>query len=244
MAALIELDQVSFSAQNQQVVRNLSHRFEEGTTTALVGPSGCGKSTMLKLSAGLLIPTQGEVSFRGRGLTRMSRAENLEFRREGAVVFQDSALWANQSLYQTLELPLWVQFPGMSRTEREDRIREVLDAVGWRRDLAVRPARLSMGEQKLAAFARALVCRPSLLFLDEWTESLDDTAARRLTALVKKRQEAGHTIVFVSHDFRIIQDLADHIIMMLGGQIFLKITREQINSDEDLARYVEQGIAS
>jgi ABC-type multidrug transport system ATPase subunit len=243
MAVVIEMKNVSFVAQNRLVIRDFSHQFEEGKTTALVGPSGSGKSTVLKLSAGLLVPSSGEVSFRGRDIFYMDRRETLDFRREGAVVFQDSALWANQTLYQSLELPLRIHFPEMTGRERDDRIRVVLEEVGFRRDLSVRPAALSMGEQKLIAFARAVICRPSLLFLDEWTESLDESSAQRLVQLVRHQQQEGHTVVFVSHDFRIIKDLADYVLMILGGQFFLKFSRQQMEEDEDLARYVERGIA-
>jgi ABC-type multidrug transport system ATPase subunit len=244
MAVIIELKNISFSAQNQAIVRDFSCQFDEGKTTALVGPSGGGKSSVLKLAAGLLIPTGGDVFFRGRNIAHMNRKENLDFRREGAVVFQDSALWANQDLFQILELPLRVHFPGMSREEREIRIREVLKDVGYTRELSKRPAMLSMGEQKLIAFARALICRPTLFFLDEWTESLDDTAAQRLISIVKRRQQEHNTILLVSHDFKIIKDLADYIFMILGGRLFLKLTREQIAQDSDMARYIEKGIAS
>jgi ABC-type multidrug transport system ATPase subunit len=244
MRTIIELKNVSFLAQNREIVQNFSCQFEEGKTTALVGPSGSGKSTVLKLAAGILVPAQGEIIFRGREISRMNRNQNLDFRREGAVVFQDSALWANQTLYQILELPLRIHFPGMSKADRENRIQETLKAVGYKGELFIRPASLSMGEQKLIAFARALLCRPALLFLDEWTESLDDTAARRLIDLVKDFQKERNTIIFVSHDFRIIKSLADYVIMLLGGQIFLSLSREQIAQDEDLARYVEKGIAS
>jgi ABC-type multidrug transport system ATPase subunit len=174
----------------------------------------------------------------------MSRRENLDFRREGAVVFQDSALWANQDLYHILELPLRVHFPDMPEKEREGRIREVLRDVGYTKELSKRPAMLSMGEQKVIAFARALICRPGLFFLDEWTESLDDTAAQRLIAIVKRQQEEHNTIILVSHDFKLIKDLADYVFMILGGQLFLKLTREQIAQDENMARYIEKGIAS
>jgi ABC-type multidrug transport system ATPase subunit len=160
------------------------------------------------------------------------------------MVFQDSALWANQTLYQCLELPLRIHFPEMTRHERENRIQAVLHDVGYKRDLSVRPSALSMGEQKLIAFARAMVCRPGLLFLDEWTESLDDSSAQRLVQLVQRQQQEQHTVVFVSHDFRIVKSLADYVLMILGGQFFLKFSREQIEGDEDLARYVERGIAS
>jgi ABC-type multidrug transport system ATPase subunit len=244
MPVLLELDNVSFSAQNRLVVKNFSHQFEEGKTTALVGPSGSGKSTILKLSAGLLVPSGGEVRYRGLNVFNMNRTGNLEFHRWGSMVFQDSALWANQDLYRILELPLRIHFPRMSGQERENRIQEVLGEVGYRRDLSIRPAALSMGEQKLIAFARAIIIRPRLLYLDEWTESLDDSAAQRLIGLVRRMQKEKNTIIFVSHDFRIVKDLADYVLMILGGQFFLKFSREQMAEDEDLARYVEKGIAS
>jgi ABC-type multidrug transport system ATPase subunit len=174
----------------------------------------------------------------------MNRSETLDFRREAAVVFQDSALWSNQSLFQILELPLRIHFPAMTRKERERRVEAVVSEVGYKKDLGIRPARLSMGEQKLLGFARALVCRPRLLFLDEWTESLDENAAQRLIGLVRNRQQVGDSIILVSHDIRIINDLADVVVMVLGGQAFLRLTREQISTDEDLKRYVERGMAS
>jgi ABC-type multidrug transport system ATPase subunit len=244
MAGIIELKNISFSAQSRKLVRGVSFVFEEGIATALVGPSGCGKSTILKLAAGLLVPDQGEVLYQGIDVSNMNHMENLAFRREGAVVFQDSALWANQNLFQILELPLRIHFPAMTKRERTFRIEAVVAEVGYRKDLGVRPAQLSMGEQKLIAFARALICRPRLLFLDEWTESLDENAAQRLIGLVRKRRSEGVSIIFVCHNMRIVNELADIVLMVLGGQLFLQITKEQIAEDEDLRRYVEMGIAS
>jgi len=243
MAGTIEMKDVSFIAQNRLIVKNFSFPFEEGKTTALVGPSGSGKSTVLKLSAGLLVPNKGQVSYKNRDIHTMNRLEILDFRREASMVFQDSALWSNQNLFQILELPLRIHFPEMSVSERKYRIHEVLRDVGYRRDLAIRPAQLSMGEQKLIAFARAMICRPNLLFLDEWTESLDDSAGKRLIKLVQRHQKEKNTVVFVSHDFRIVRTLADYILMVLDGQLFLRISREQIEEDEDIAQYVERGIA-
>ena len=238
------LKNVSFSAQQQPLVRDVSFEFEAGKATALVGPSGGGKSTLLKLAAGLMAPDAGEVLYRGKNVALMNRAENLEFRREGAVVFQDSALWANQTLFQTLELPLRLHFPAMTRKEREWRIAAVVAEVGFKKDLGIRPAQLSTGEQKLLGFARALICRPGLLYLDEWTESLDESAARRLIGIVRQRRCDGVSIIFITHDIRIINDIADVVVMVLGGRIFLRLTREQIAADADLRRYVEQGMAS
>jgi ABC-type multidrug transport system ATPase subunit len=174
----------------------------------------------------------------------MNRRETLEFREEAAFVFQDSALWANQNLLQILELPLQIHFPRMSQAERKGRIEEVLKEVGYKKELAIRPSMLSMGEQKLIAFARALVCRPRLLFLDEWTESLDGSAAQRLINLVKVRQEAHDTVIFVSHNLGIIRDMADRVLMIQDGKLHITLTREQLDSDAHLAQYLEKGLAS
>jgi len=244
MSCIIELKNINFSAQGRRIVRDLSFCFEEGKATALVGPSGSGKSTVLKLAAGLFPPGEGEVLFKGRNVARMNQQENLAFRREAAVVFQDSALWANQNLFQILELPLRMHFPSMSRKEREKRIETVVNEVGYKKELGIRPAGLSMGEQKLIAFARALVCHPRLLYLDEWTESLDQHSAQRLIDLVKKLKDQGVSTILVSHNIQVIHEVADIAVMVLGGQIFLRLTKEQIDSDEDLSRYIERGMTT
>jgi ABC-type lipoprotein export system ATPase subunit len=243
MEPLIRLNNVSFTGQNVRIIHRISLDIDEGKTTALVGASGCGKSTLLKLCAGLLIPTSGEVYYRGKNISAMNRQQTMEFRRESAFVFQDSALWANQTLYQSLELPLKIHRPELSDAQRKEQIQKVMSEVGYRRDLQTRPSALSMGEQKLIGFARAIMCSPSLLFLDEWTESLDDSAANRLVSLVKRRQMDNNTIVFISHNPGLIKSLAQIVIVIIGGHVYLKLTAEQIREDADLAELVEKGIA-
>jgi len=244
MAGIIELDKVTFSADGNIIVREFSYSFEEGKTTAIVGPSGSGKSTVLKLAAGILVPTEGVVNFRGNDIFAMSRQENLDFRREASMVFQDAALWANQNLDENLNLPLLTHFPEMSAADRKRRVNEVLGQVGYKRALNMRPSQLSMGEQKLIAFARALLCRPKLLFLDEWTESLDDSAANRAAQIVRRHRQEGNSVIFVSHDFRFVKGLADYIVMIVGGAFSSVVTHEQIENDEDLANRIESGITS
>jgi ABC-type multidrug transport system ATPase subunit len=241
MGSLVELRNVSFAAQNTVIVEGVSAQFGEGTAAALIGPSGGGKSTVLKLAAGLLVPAAGEVFYRGKDIAAMNRQQNLDFRREAAVVFQDSALWSNQNLNQILELPLKIHFPEMKEEERAARIREVCAQAGYRKSLEIRPALLSMGEQKLVAFARAMLCRPRLLFLDEWTESLDDDAARRLVRLVRQFRTAGNTVIFVSHDMNLVTELADYVIMISGGKKTLEIPGKDIKDNVLIGRMMEAG---
>ncbi len=240
---VVELEEATFAAQGKVVVEGVTLPFEEGKTTALVGPSGGGKSTVLKLAAGLIVPTDGVARFRGQDISTMNRAARMAFRKESAFVFQDSALWANQNLRQILELPLKTHFPEIGKKELDARVREVCALVGYRKDIDIRPSQLSMGEQKLIAFARAMTCEPRLLFLDEWTESLDDNAARRLVALVRKRQEAGTTVIFVSHNLGIIREIAHGISMIVDGKLSLSVTAEEFANNGNLSRTIEKGIA-
>jgi ABC-type multidrug transport system ATPase subunit len=242
-STIIELKDVSFSTQEAEVLKNVSYSYEEGKTTALIGPAGSGKSMMLKLSAGLLLPSLGTVLYKEQDIALMNRQQNLIFRKESAVVFQDSALWVNQNIYQILELPLKIHFPEWSKEKIGQRITEVLSLAGYKRDVYIRPSSLSMGEQKLIAFARAMLCVPTLLFLDEWTESLDDSAVKRLITIVRQMKESNCTIIFVSHDLRIIKDLADYILLIVNGKLTLSLTKEQITEDDSIARIIEKEIA-
>ncbi|WP_461255937.1 ATP-binding cassette domain-containing protein [Treponema sp. R80B11-R83G3] len=245
MENIIELDNIHFSDHDgRKIIQGVSIKYQPGKTTAIVGPSGGGKSTVLKLSAGLLQPSHGEVLYKGQNIALMNRSENLEFRREGAFVFQDSALWANMDLFQIMELPLKIHYPKMTKQQRKDRINEVTAEVGYRKDMAVRPSKLSMGEQKLIAYARAMLCNPSLLFLDEWTESMDESSANRLVMLVRKKQNENATILFVSHDMRVIKDLADFVIVIADGKVAMNTPKDQIIDDLSLNDFEKMGITA
>jgi len=245
MAFILELKNIGFSAQDdRKIVQDVSINFNKGAITGIVGPSGCGKSTILKMAAGLLVPTQGEVYYKNKNIAHMSYSENLDFRCQSAFVFQDSALWANQDLFQILELPLRIHFPKMDKKEREKRIKEAAGMAGYKKDLHIRPARLSMGEQKLLGFARAMICDPSLLFLDEWVESLDETSADRLIKIVKRKNKEGATVIFICHDMRIITDLSEYIVVIDDGKVTADAPKDAILRDLQLNDFLKAEIAS
>lgn len=240
---IIELSALHFHAQGKHIVNDVSLGIEEGETIAFVGPSGCGKSSVLKLSAGLILPTDGKVLYRGQDIANMSRNQTLAFRKAASFVFQDSALWANQNIRQILELPLKTHYPRMDAKEMAERIKAVLAETGYRRSVEVRPAELSMGEQKLVAFARALICEPNLLFLDEWTESLDDASVKRLINIVRQKQNEGATVAFVSHNTKVIRELAFRIVMIVEGAVTMSISAQEFAGNESLAKLIEKGMA-
>lgn len=215
----IDMQDVSFEGSGMRIVNGFSLQVPRGQSVAFVGSSGSGKSTVLKLAAGLLLPVSGEIFFDGKSVHNMNRAETLAFRKKSGFVFQNAALWANQSILQNLELPLKIHFPGYTEEDRHSRIMKLLSLTGYSKGLHIRPASLSSGEQKIIAFVRSFLCSPEILFLDEWEESLDDKNVRSLLKIIKDWKTEGKTLLFVSHNASVIQELADRICVIKNGSL-------------------------
>lgn len=210
---LFETQNVEFHSRTTQIIKGISLSIEKGTVAGLTGKSGSGKSTLLKLIAGIYVPTGGKVLYDGKDIQAMTNVQNLAFRKKCAFVFQDSALLANQDIQQNLSLPLTTQFPKITTEEKNERINEVCKLTGYDRPLNLRPVDLSMGEQKKIAFARALINKPEVLFLDECTESLDRKAGAVIMNLLQDFIKKGNSVIYVSH--------SSSFIAALGGKIFV-----------------------
>jgi ABC-type transporter Mla maintaining outer membrane lipid asymmetry ATPase subunit MlaF len=242
MSDIIELKKVTVTVVDYTVLSGLSVAFPEGEITCIVGKSGSGKSTLLKTSAGLVIPQWGQVFFRGKNLARMNSLEELTFRKKAAFGFQDAALWENQSIYNNLSLPVALHNPGISKTESDRRVKMAVQTVGYNEGLAFRPADLSTGEQKLISLARSLILEPELLFLDEPTASLDEDSVDRLIDILKNIKKEGRSMIIVSHDGRLIAELADRLCVVAQGSIAGFGTVEQVAPllGGDLIRRIRQ----
>ncbi|MBQ8013122.1 MAG: ABC transporter ATP-binding protein [Treponema sp.] len=215
--SLIKTEDIHFNSRGNEVVRGIDIEIEAGTVTGLTGKSGSGKSTLLKLLAGILVPSSGKVFYKDTDIQLMNQQKNKKFRKECAFVFQDSALWANQDIQQNLNLPLQTHNPKLSQEERLDRIHEICDLVKYNRPLNLRPVDLSMGEQKKIAFARALINKPEVLFLDECTESLDRKGGENILKILRSFIDDGKTIVYVSHSSVFISAIGGRIHVIEEG---------------------------
>ncbi len=204
--ALFTLEDVKFNSRSGSVVNGISLEIEKGSVTVLVGKSGCGKSTLLKLIAGILVPAGGKVLYNSKDIQMMNSVENRAFRKNCSFVFQDSALWANQDIMSNLSLPLQTHFPAMGKQERLEKIKAVCELINYERALTLRPSDLSMGEQKKIAFARAIICDPEVLFLDECTESLDRKGTARIYSILHDFIDRGNTVIYVSHNSSFISE--------------------------------------
>lgn len=188
---IVRLENVSFTSDGFEILRNVTLSLEAAKSTVIMGHSGSGKSTLLKIAAGLLLPSTGRVLIGERDVSRMTSRELLVHRKDRGFVFQDAALWANTSIYRNLALPLEVHHVRFPKAEVDARVKRTAERFGLLGELELRPAQLSMGEQKIVSFLRALITEPSVLFLDEPTTSVDHASAEKMIAMIREFKAGG-----------------------------------------------------
>lgn len=193
----------------------------EGSALGVIGESGSGKSTLIRLLLGLDIATSGTVEFGGRAVDPRAGARALHWlRRETGIVFQDpyASLDPRMSVGRIVGEPLWAL--GIEG-DRRARVREVLEDVGLEPGMAERfPHEFSGGQRQRIALARAIVHRPRLLVGDEPLSALDVTVRAQILDLVRELRAGQRlTLVLVSHDIGVVQNLCDDVIVMKDGRI-------------------------
>jgi tungstate transport system ATP-binding protein len=200
---VLEARSLSFAAGGQTLVHGIDLSIETGKRTLVMGANGSGKSLLLRLLHGLLPPSSGSVLWHGAP-------------RGQAMVFQRPVM-LRRSVLANLRFALKVQ--GLRGRAREAKAREALE-MAHLTDKAHQPARLlSGGEQQRLAVARALVCEPDLLFLDEPTSSLDPASTQMIEDLVSAAHLRGVTIVMVTHDLGQARRMGDEVIFLHAGRI-------------------------
>ena len=200
------------------IFAGLNLDIDRGQFIALLGQSGSGKSTLLNLLGGIDLPDAGEIQIAGQTITALREIERTRFRRRQiGFVFQFFNLIPTLTVAENLLLPL--ELNGLATPEHCQQALELLDNVGLGDRRASFPERLSGGEQQRLAIARAVVHRPLLLLADEPTGNLDAvTGGRILDLLLNLHQQAGTTIVMVTHS-REVAARADRALLLDAGQI-------------------------
>ncbi len=194
---------------------------EEAETLGLVGESGCGKSTLARLLVGLVVPTAGEVRFRGEPLAAPTTARGRRQRRDLQIVFQDpyGSLNPRMAAGEIVGRALAVHRMG-SAADRRRRVAELFEDVGLRPEYTGRyPHEFSGGQRQRIAIARAIATSPRLVVLDEPTSALDVSVQAKILTLLKGLQaEMGLTYVFVSHNIGVIREMANRVAVMYLGK--------------------------
>ncbi|WP_019702273.1 ABC transporter ATP-binding protein [Paracidovorax avenae] len=193
-----------------------------GRSLGVVGESGSGKSTLARLVMALDTPTAGQVRLRGRDLHALGAADLRAARRDVQMVFQDpyGSLDPRMTVERIVAEPL-AALEGLPRPQQRERVAEVLAQVGLRpSDAGKYPHEFSGGQRQRIAIARAIVTRPALVVADEPVSALDVSVQAQVLNLLQDLQEqAGLSLLLISHDLAVVRHLCDEVVVLREGRV-------------------------
>ncbi len=205
-----------------------------GRTLGIVGESGCGKSTFVKMIVQMLKPTEGEILFEGRDITKLKGEELRQSRKKIQMVFQDPSLAfsPHMKIIDIITEPL-MNFHLIKRSGKEQKAKELLEMVELPADFMYRyPHNMSGGQRQRVGIARALALEPEIIVCDEATSALDVSVQDRvIELLVKLQEEKGISLVFICHDMALIQSFAHQVAVMYLGNIVEVLPGDQVGNN-------------
>jgi iron(III) transport system ATP-binding protein len=222
----VELNKLTKRYGALNAVNGIDLAIEKGTLVCLLGPSGCGKTTTLRLVAGFIKPSDGEIKVGGRVVSSASGSEPPEARNM-SMIFQSYALWPHMTVFENVAYGLRLRRLG--KAEIETRTTRILQATKLANLAARYPGELSGGQQQRVSLARALVIEPETLLLDEPLSNLDANLREEMRFEIRRlHDEFRYTTVYVTHDQTEAMTAADVIVVMNQGNV------EQAGSPEDI----------
>lgn len=231
MEPIIQIQNVTktFTGRDNQVeaLKGISLDIEKGDIYGIIGMSGAGKSTLVRCLNFLERPTTGTVLVEGRDLSAMSGKELRKTRTGIAMIFQHFNLLMQRSVLDNVCFPM--EIVGVKRADARKRAKELLEIVGLAEKAASYPAQLSGGQKQRVAIARALANNPKILLCDEATSALDPTTTKSILQLLQKiNKEFGITIVIITHEMAVVQEICSHVAIIDNGNLAEHGTVEEV----------------
>jgi oligopeptide/dipeptide ABC transporter ATP-binding protein len=218
-----------------KAVDGVSFDLKPGETLGVVGESGCGKSTLARGVLKLIPPTDGTVAWLGKDIAKASRKEMDGLRDDLQIVFQDplASLDPRMSIGASIAEPLQVHQPGLSKAEREAKVREIMPRVGLDPNLINRyPHELSGGQNQRVGIARAMILQPKLVICDEAVSALDvSVQAQVVDLLIELQKEFGLAMIFISHDLAVVRQISHRVMVLYLGRVVELAGRTTIYTD-------------
>ena len=226
---------VRVEPKSVKAVDDVSFDVYRNETLSIVGESGCGKSTTGRCLIGLNKPTSGEVIYNGKNIVGISDKEQRVLCKDLQMIFQDpySSLNPRMTIGSILEEPLIIHKICKTKEERMQRVLDMLEKVGMRRDHYYRyPHEFSGGQRQRIGIARALILEPKLVVCDEPVSALDvSIQSQALNLLAEVKKEMNITYVFISHNMSVVRYISDRVgVMYLGHLVELAGTEELYNN--------------
>ena len=219
---MIKLENVTktFTVKGKTVtaVDNVSLDIEKGEIFGIIGFSGAGKSTLVRCMNLLEVPTSGSVYFDGNDLVKAGSRELRNYRRKIGMIFQQFNLLEQRSVLANVCYPL--ELEGVKKKEAKAKARELLKIVDLSEKENAYPSQLSGGQKQRVAIARALATSPEVLLCDEATSALDPITTSEVLKLIKKiNKELGVTIVVITHEMKVVEQICDRVAIMNKGVV-------------------------
>ncbi len=203
-----------------EALKDINLDIEKGEIFGIIGLSGAGKSTLVRCMNLLERPTSGEIIFNGQDLTALKEKDLRIARHSMSMIFQGFNLLMQRTALQNICFPLEISGAQKEKKEREKRARELLEIVGLPDKEKAYPVQLSGGQKQRVAIARALADNPKVLLCDEATSALDPTTTQAILALLKKiNREMGVTVVVITHEMRVVEQICDRVAILDAGEI-------------------------
>lgn len=226
---MIEVKNLYKSFDGNEVLKNVSARFEKGKTNLIIGRSGSGKTVLLKSILGLYDVDSGEVWYDDRNFTETNEKKRKKMRQEIGMVFQGGALFDSISVEGNVRFPLDM-FTNMTTKEKESRVGFCLDHVNIEKiAFELFPSEISGGMQKRVAIARAIALNPKYLFCDEPNSGLDPETATVIDKLILDlTKEFQMTTIINTHDMNSVIEIGESILFISKGE------KEWVGTKEDV----------